>query len=231
MPHQHARGHRDRLLVLAAAREDEEAAARADMGQAHLLPLVLQVHLVGEADLHVVDQRLAARRLGRLAGRQFGSSWSRPRSSSPRSPVGPARGSALAEVDVDLASPSASRPRASSTRPMRCASSGEKRGSMTSSRTYRHGSAAAAASSTRRARPRRRPPRAAWPAGCSRACVSAWPFSDSACAGSSRPKKDFCADSGQPISVHALVQVLHQRAAAASGRSCAAPASPWAARS
>ena len=33
-----------------AAREDEEAAPRADVVEAHLLPLVLQVHLVGEAE-------------------------------------------------------------------------------------------------------------------------------------------------------------------------------------
>src|SRR5437763_1236900 len=64
---EHARGHRDRLLMLAAAREHEEAAPRADMGQLHLLPGVLQVHLVGEAELDVVDQLRPARRLARLA--------------------------------------------------------------------------------------------------------------------------------------------------------------------
>ena len=53
------------FLVLAAAREDEEAAARADVRELHLLPLVLQVHLVGEAELDVVDQLRAA---GRFAG-------------------------------------------------------------------------------------------------------------------------------------------------------------------
>ena len=50
--------------------EDEEAAARAHVGQAHLLPLVLQVHLVGEAELDVVHQLRPARGLGRLGGRQ-----------------------------------------------------------------------------------------------------------------------------------------------------------------
>src|SRR5207253_1740355 len=44
---QHARGHRDRLLVPAAAREDEEAPPRAHVRELDLLPLVLQLHLVG----------------------------------------------------------------------------------------------------------------------------------------------------------------------------------------
>ena len=65
---EHARGHRDRFLVLAAAREDEEAAPRADVRELDLLPLVLQVHLVGEAELDVIDQLRPARRLARLAG-------------------------------------------------------------------------------------------------------------------------------------------------------------------
>ena len=52
--------------MLAAAREDEEAPPRADVRELDLLPLVLQVHLVGEAELDVVHQLRATGRLGRL---------------------------------------------------------------------------------------------------------------------------------------------------------------------
>ena len=67
---QHARGQRNRLLQVAAVGEDEEAAPRAHVGQADFLPLVLQQHLVGEADAQVVHQARAVRRLGRVGRHQ-----------------------------------------------------------------------------------------------------------------------------------------------------------------
>ena len=82
-----------------AAVEDEEAAAGADVHQTHLLPVAVDVHLVGEPDLHRVGQRLAAGRVQRF-GRRVGL-----RGQALDLHIGGAELGFGAEVDVDLAVP------------------------------------------------------------------------------------------------------------------------------
>ena len=102
---------------------------------------------------------------------------------------------------------------------------------MTSSSSVRHRLGRATAVSARGHRRGEDAPRAAWPAGCGRASLSGWPFSDSACAGSSWPKNALLRRLGPADQRPCLRSGPSSAAAAASGTSCAAPASPWAARS
>ena len=185
------------------------------MGEADLLPFVLQVHLVGEAELDVVDQLRALGRLGRLARLVV-----RPErapaagSSAIGDAVGPAR-----RLSASAGSAS-SRGRCRPDRPSR-------------PRFPAPGRPVAASSGVKRARSTCRRPRARLAGGrrhrrcpgmgvrrCASSCLTSrlWSsletgclFNDSACAGSSLPEELRLRRLRPADQLHAFVQVLHQR--------------------
>ena len=185
------------------------------MAQPHLLPLVVQVHLVGEADLHVVGQRLAAASARAVsgcgqAGDQSSLAVARLRASAPRSmSTVPSQSTAASSTQAD-----ALRLLGREARLDDLVAQHRQVGPAPAAARRRWASASPKAPSdlpSQQVVVQRAQGLALQRLGMRRQQLA---------------EEGLARRLGPADQVHALVQVLHQRAAAASGRSCAARGEP-----
>ena len=204
MRSEHAVGHRDRLLVAAAAREDEEAAPRADMAQPHLLPLAL-AGASGRRSRSAHGRPATCRCVGSIG---FGL-WAGRRCLGRRRPVSASAPRSMSTLPSQSTA-------ASSTRPMRCASSAVKPRHDDLVAQHRKVRQRRRQFVGRRHRPRPARCRPGAPAGCSPACAVPGPSATRHAPAAAGRRSPSSPASGQPIrsmpsfSSFISVRQLHQ---------------------